>query len=206
MKTSKRESQRRLRQLVEEEHQSLLEIFQHHLFRAGLVTYETATTGAHEVLNKVVIEAMSDLNRFEQIEAPKAWLIGIGINLIKRQLSRHYRDRKREPLIRDLYAHTGANKTDDELFNQLMGYAKDPAQTVETQEQVDWMLSHVSERDQDIIRLAILHEFSGNMLAEAFGITPGAARVRLHRALRRLKTTLLAVASSESITGDTSHE
>jgi len=49
------------------------------------------------------------------------------------------------------------------------------------------MLSLVSKEDQKILRLAILVGMNGVELAQALGTNPGAARVRLHRALGRLQ-------------------
>jgi DNA-directed RNA polymerase specialized sigma24 family protein len=37
------------------------------------------------------------------------------------------------------------------------------------------------------LRLAVLHDLTGEALAQELGIKPGAARVRLHRALNRLR-------------------
>jgi len=45
----------------------------------------------------------------------------------------------------------------------------------------------LSPDDQRVIRLAVLAEVDGEALAAALGITAGAARVRLHRAIKRLR-------------------
>jgi DNA-directed RNA polymerase specialized sigma24 family protein len=43
-----------------------------------------------------------------------------------------------------------------------------------------------------VLRLAILHELNIEELAQALGITSGAARVCLHRALNRLRESQIA--------------
>jgi RNA polymerase sigma-70 factor (ECF subfamily) len=58
---------------------------------------------------------------------------------------------------------------------------------LETNEQVNLMLAGVAESDRQVLRMAILHELNGDSLARELGVTPGAARVRLHRALNRLR-------------------
>jgi DNA-directed RNA polymerase specialized sigma24 family protein len=63
---------------------------------------------------------------------------------------------------------------------------------LENDEQVNAMMAGVSPDDQRVLRLAILHGLDGEALAEALGCNPGAARVRLHRALNRLRTSYLA--------------
>jgi len=50
------------------------------------------------------------------------------------------------------------------------------------------MLSLVSEEDQQVLRLALLEEVKAEALAQRLGTTIGTARMRLHRALRRLRT------------------
>ncbi|MBX3061605.1 MAG: hypothetical protein KF726_01440 [Anaerolineae bacterium] len=45
----------------------------------------------------------------------------------------------------------------------------------------------VSVEDARLLKLAVLHDLDGDELAQELGITAGAARVRLHRALRRLR-------------------
>lgn len=203
MLSPQQQTQQRLCELIEGEYQSLLTIFQQYLFRAGLVTPETSVAGAHDLLNEVTVEALSNLTRFAEVDVPKAWLIGIGLNLIKRRVSKKMRDIQREPLIRDLYTYHEDGLSDAELFDRLMGYAQNPAKTVEADEQVQWMLSQVSTSDAEIIRLAILDEFSSEMLSQRLNIAPSSARSRLHRALRRLRQNLQTPIALEILTGET---
>ena len=45
----------------------------------------------------------------------------------------------------------------------------------------------MSPEDQQLLRLAILEDYEREALARKLGVTPGTARMRLHRALRRLR-------------------
>jgi RNA polymerase sigma-70 factor (ECF subfamily) len=53
------------------------------------------------------------------------------------------------------------------------------------------LLEHVPVSDREVLRLALIHELDGESLARALGVRPGAARVRLHRALGRLREAVI---------------
>ena len=75
-----------------------------------------------------------------------------------------------------------------ELFDRLAGMAgQGPDHLLARQAELAELLAGVSEGDQQIIRLAVVHEMNGEELGRALGVSPGAARVRLHRALNRLR-------------------
>jgi DNA-directed RNA polymerase specialized sigma24 family protein len=109
--------------------------------------------------------------------------------LIKRKQVHNAKLHRREPLLRDLYENTQERLSDDELFEQLAGYSTGAtlAQELETNESVATLLTGLSADDQRVLRLAILAGLDGAALARELGIAPVAARVRLHRALSRLR-------------------
>jgi RNA polymerase sigma factor (sigma-70 family) len=114
--------------------------------------------------------------------------LGIAANLIKRKQAGCATRNRREPLVRDLCSPAQAAVSEDELFDRLAALdVSDLAQDLEANEEVSAILAHVSEDDQRVLRLAVLHDLNGDELAQALGVTPGAARVRLHRALNRLR-------------------
>jgi DNA-directed RNA polymerase specialized sigma24 family protein len=110
--------------------------------------------------------------------------LGIAANLIKRRQVEMTMRAQREPHIRDLYTSDEDRLTDDELFSRLAGI-----NVTESTENLEAhaMLSLVSEGDRVVLRLAMLYGFNGDALAQELDIKPGAARVRLHRALNRLR-------------------
>jgi RNA polymerase sigma factor (sigma-70 family) len=181
-------NQTRLRQFIEMETETLLATLRYYLVRAGLADAQSAALAAVELLNEVVIEALDHADRFRPSGQPMAWLLGIAANLIKRkQVERATRNR-REPLVRDLYLDVQDNLSEDELFDWLAALTvAEPALAWESNEAVSAILAHVSKTDQHILRLAVLHDLNGEELAQELGVTPGAARVRLHRALNRLR-------------------
>ena len=177
-----------LRGFIEAETETLQRTLRYYLLRAGLANGQGAALAAVELLNEVVVEALEHADRFRTSGQPKAWLLGIAANLIKRkQVERATRNR-REPLVRDLYPGVGDALSEDELFDRLAALtAAPPGQDLEANEGAAVILAHVSEGDQRVLRLAVLHNLNGAALAQELGVTPGAARVRLHRALNRLR-------------------
>ena len=177
-----------LRRFIEENADTLLGTLRVYAVRAGLADRQGATLAAVELLNEVTVEALAHADRFRPSGQPMAWLLGIAANLIKREQAGRATRNRREPLVRDLYPHAQAAISEDELFDRLAALdVSDLAQDLETSEGVSAILAHVSENDQRVLRLAVLHDLNGGELAQALDVTPGAARVRLHRALNRLR-------------------
>lgn len=197
--TAQQESQTRLREYLTMENESLMRTLRVYVARAGLGETQVAISGvAAEVLNDVVVEALAHADRFDGARAPGAWLLGIGANLIRRRQVERAKRERREPLVRDM-GNPSEVVSDDDLFDRLAALTEDdPARALESKETLAGLLGHVSEADQLVIRLGVLHGLDGEALAGALGISPGAARVRLHRALRRLRDAV----ASEGVTHD----
>ncbi len=181
-------NQTRLRQFIEMETETLLATLRYYLVRAGLADAQSAALAAVELLNEVIVEALDHADRFRPSGQPMAWLLGIAANLIKRKQSERATRDRREPLVRDLYPGLQNTLSEDELFDRLAAFTvAEPAKDWESGEAASVILAHVSKNDQHILRLAVLHDLNGEELAQELGVTPGAARVRLHRALNRLR-------------------
>lgn len=181
----------RLRQFIETEAESLVGILRYYLFRAN-TDGDSLESAASELLNEVVIEALQHEARFEPTGQPRAWLLGIAANLIKRRQVEAVRRNQREPLVRDLYPTLEGDLSDGELFDRVANLVGMTEDELDTDSQVAALLRPLSPDDQHIIRLAILNGLDGDALAHELGIHPGAARVRLHRALNRLRTAYFA--------------
>ncbi len=182
-------SQHRLRQFIEEEADTLISTLRFYVSRAGLApSLRAAGIVADEVLNETVAEALEHAERFRSDGQPRAWMLGIAANLIKRRQSNLAKRNRREPLARDLVSRSQDALSEDDLFDRLAALGtENPADQIEHEQEVMRLLAPLSKADQEVVRLAVLHELDGRMLAQALGIKPGAARVRLHRALARLR-------------------
>jgi RNA polymerase sigma factor (sigma-70 family) len=177
-----------LRQFIAGESEALLGTLRYYVVRAGLADGRDAAPVAIELLNEVVVQALEHADRFRPSGQPMAWLLGIAANLIRRrQAERATRDR-REPLVRDLCSSAQDGVSEDELFDRVASLAAGgPIADWEANEAASAILAHVSANDRRVLRLAVLHDLNGEGLAQELGIKPGAARVRLHRALNRLR-------------------
>ncbi|NWF70160.1 MAG: sigma-70 family RNA polymerase sigma factor [Chloroflexi bacterium] len=177
-----------LRMCIEEQAPTLLRTLRFYLQRAGL---PASSAAAIDLLNAVVEQALTHAAYFDPTRPPLAWLLGIAANLIHRQQVDNAKRQRREPLVRDLYPQLQDLLSDDEVFDLLAAVGDNTPQGLEAQEAVNGLLALVSPADQEVLQLAILYELDGEALARALGITPGAARVRLHRALHRLRAAQL---------------
>jgi DNA-directed RNA polymerase specialized sigma24 family protein len=155
--------------------------------RAGLPAGQGVDAAAAELLGEVTVQALASAGRFRAGARPMPWLLGIAANLIKRQQVERAKRAAREPLVGDLVGSQGDRLSEAELFDRLAAAAEGVGSGLEMSEAVEEMLGRVSKGDARVIRLAVVHDLNGDELARALDITPGAARVRLHRALRRLR-------------------
>ena len=177
-----------LRQFIARESETLLGTLRYYVRRAGLANGRDAAPAADELLNEVVVEALEHADRFKPSGQPMAWLLGIAANLIRRKQAERSARNCREPLVRDLVPRAQDALSEDELFDRISSLAVGkPIEDWEANEAVSAILAHVSESDRSVLRLAIVHDLNGEALAHELGIKPGAARVRLHRALNRLR-------------------
>lgn len=179
----------RLRQFIESESAGMLGTLRFYLYRAGLGGRgQPLDSAADELLNEVVAEALKNEDRFIPTGQPRAWLLGIAANLVRRRQVEFSRRDQREPLVRDLYPSLEETMSDDELFDWMIQRADvDTVEELERDESAAALLNAVSADDARVLRLAILNGLDGESLARTLGISPGAARVRLHRALNRLR-------------------
>jgi RNA polymerase sigma factor (sigma-70 family) len=177
-----------LRQFIAGASEALLCTLRYYVVRAGLANGRDAASAADELLNEVVVEALEHADRFKPSGQPMAWLLGIAANLIRRKQAERSARNRREPLVRDLVPHAPDALSEDELFDRVSSFAVGkPIEDWEANEAVSAILAHVPESDQLVLWLAIVHGLNGEALAQELGIKPGAARVRLHRALNRLR-------------------
>ncbi len=182
------DSRQRLEQFIKAESAALHRTLRHYVLRAGLVGSGDANAVAYELLNEITVEALSTAKRFTADIQPRAWLLGIAANLIKREQAIRAKRERREPLIRDLYAQSDENLSEGELFDLLPTLTDSSISELEANDTINSLLMGLTKSDADLLRLAIIHDLDGAALAQALGTTANAARVRLHRALDRLRT------------------
>ena len=167
---------------------SLLGVIRAYVKRMGLESGEDVPAVAVEVLQEVVLEALDHADRFNPTSQPMAWLLGIAINVIKRNKAEFVKRSQRELSMSEMSLLQEEHLSESELFDQLVtNSSAEPDQEIAANEQAELLLSLVSTEDQRILMLAFLQGFEREALAQKLGISPGATRVRLHRALKRLR-------------------
>jgi RNA polymerase sigma-70 factor (ECF subfamily) len=177
-----------LQAFIAAETEALLGTLRVYVARAGLAQGQGVEAAAAELLDEVTAQALVGSERFRPEARPMPWLLGIAANLIKRQQVDRAKRAVREPLVADLAGHAGKGLSEAELFDRLGGMAaSEPGRALEDDEAVAEILGRISPGDAQVVRLAVLHDLSGEELGRALDITVGAARVRLHRALNRLR-------------------
>ncbi len=188
----------RLRQFLQENIPLLLGIVRSYVVRMELARGESVQNVAADILQDAAFEALSHADRFDPTASPKAWFLGIVANIIKRRKVEGARRHKREISLNEL--STRAEIVDEyDFFDLVVAHScPGPEQALESDEQVTEMLSLVSADDQLVLRLALLHDLNMRSLAQRLDISPGAARVRLHRALHRLRAAWCKHERSES--------
>lgn len=183
------DNRKKILQFLNGEIDALTGILRVYAFRAGLAGGEDTV---NELLNGTVVEALAHAQRYDATRPPRAWLLGIAANLVRRRQAETARLNQREPLAGDLVEAQATVLGEDELFEQLAHYAghstqKDIHAEFEKRDSLAGALGLLSGDERRVIRLFAEHHLDGDALAAALRVKPGAARVRLHRALSHLR-------------------
>ena len=181
-------NRQRLLQFLNTEMEPLNGILRVYLLRAGLPSGDDTL---NELLNNMVVEALSHAQNFNPERPPRAWLLGIAANLVRRRQTAAARLNQREPLAADLTVG-GELLGEDELFERLATQAADSAPAdlsvdVENRDKLTACLGLLAVEERKLILLFASNHLDGEALAAHLEVSHGAARVRLHRALSHLR-------------------
>lgn len=175
-----------LNSFLHEHAAALKNILAAYVLRAGLATGSDVQLVVEEIFQDTVLQVMDIGEHFLAAQQPRAWFIRVALNIIQRRRTNLAKRHRFEVLVSDLASETGI--PEENLLEQLaVSVLTGPEQAVETQEQVREMLALVSPADAHLLNLMVLHECDANTVGRSLGITPEAVRVRLHRALHRLR-------------------
>jgi RNA polymerase sigma-70 factor (ECF subfamily) len=157
------------------------------IHKAGIANELSPREIALEILSEVVVEALRAEARFDGTRSPTPWLLGIAANLVRRRREKLFALRMREKVASDLA--TPEDLTEEQLFDRLAAHAQaGPEEEVLATMGLDELLAELAPAERQIVEMNVLHEMKAAEVAGALGITPGNARVRLHRALIKLRT------------------
>ncbi len=152
---------------------------------------ESVAEVAADLVQATVVRALEIAGSFDPARLPRPWLMSVLAYVAKEERRRRYRHRQRTTPIRSAARSNGGDGeadglSDDELLDRLRqrNDETDPAAGLH----VDDLLELVSQKDREVLRLAVVEDLSGRDVAARLGVSEGAANVRLHRALGRLRT------------------
>jgi RNA polymerase sigma-70 factor (ECF subfamily) len=133
---------------------------------------------AEDVTGEVFLKALRALDAFDgSLASPRTWLLRIARNAV----TDHLRSLRRRGSL-----HVSLDRIPD-----LVADVPSPDERVVKQERIQMLLNCASglrEIDQEVLSLRFGAGLENREIAETLGISPNAAAVRLHRALKRLKT------------------
>jgi RNA polymerase sigma factor (sigma-70 family) len=182
------DKQHQLNRFIAEQADEILPTLRFFVLRAGLAQGGQAVQMALELLDELTVTALQSAARFQAERGARAWLLGIAANLIRRKQAALARLERREPLAADLALDGAGILDEDAFFDRLAGQDDDdPERRLLEDEALQRRLERLSPADRHVLRLAVIAGFNGDELAATLGVSPGAARVRLHRALIRLR-------------------
>lgn len=190
MQPSTSESARAVNTFLQRNMDALQGITRSYVAKAGLAKGEELESLTLEIIHEATLEALSHAERFQQIQQPRAWFLGITANVVKRHRTAQAKLSQHETTFGSLFL-ANEEKNENDFFDRLSGLMQPqegPEQEVETRMQVTELLALASPQDRRILRLAFLQDLDTDNLALTLGVAAGTARVRLHRALRHLRS------------------
>lgn len=163
------------------------EIAHVYVVRMGLAHKGESTTLADEVFQDATLEVLAHPERLMASRQPRAWFMGVMANIVKRRRASAIKREHFEVVMSDLRRPPEIENDDDLLDYLVHQYSPGPEEAVETGSQLEEMFALISNTDAELLRLALIHELQAEKLGALLKITPATARVRVHRALRRLR-------------------
>ncbi len=149
----------------------------------GIMSYFWVRTRDHTLVADLTAEtfatALSSIDTFDQGRGnPSQWLHGIAANILSKFWRRQRitsRARQRLEMV-ELTAPTSGWTEIEEADSRL------------DQDRLDAALKRVPSKNREAVRLRIIEQMSYEQIGQQLGCKPGAARVRVLRGLRRLRS------------------
>ena len=131
----------------------------------------------NEIVANVFFKVMKNLKKFKVLKSKRtsfsAWLHRIALN----EINQYYREEKRLNKIFE--------SRKEDFISELQ--EKEPMLDI-SYEDVKEKMKNLKPKERDIIALRFFEKLSYEQIAEILKINEGAAKVRLHRAIKKLKS------------------
>ena len=145
------------------------------------LNHDVLRATAEDVLQEAIARVLKRSATYDPQRSAHAWVVGFAIKVLQERRRRELRERQY------LVANTGGPSPDAEHApDSLLERVSDMA-TTDRQGLLE-LLDLVSATDRRVLTLRFVYRLRGLELAQALGISHGAARTRLSRALSRLAT------------------
>ena len=149
---------------------------------------------AEEILSEVKITALKNAGNYNSENSAKAWLRQAALYMIQ-HLCRDQKKQPRTTSVSDAVLKFGfdgdvENASESELFDYLEQRSVERFFR-ESQLKAEEIISVVNDKDQKILRLSFIVGYSSKEIAAHYGISEGAADVRLSRARTNLRKEFL---------------
>ncbi len=145
------------------------------------LNHEALRTTAEDVLQEAIARVLKRAAAYDPQRSAHAWVLGFAIKVLQERRRRELRER--QYLVAD---SGGSSPGAEQAPNTLLERVSDLA-TTDRQGLLE-LLDLVNAADRRVLTLRFVYRLHGLELAEALGISHGAARTRLSRALSRLAT------------------
>jgi RNA polymerase sigma factor (sigma-70 family) len=182
-----------LSQFLGEEAASLMGILRSYVSKYDLASKkEEIQEAALELLHDIYIEAVKSREKFNPTYEPRAWLLGIARNLIKRRRSAMIERKRNEELMSDLVQRRQEQEIDEDPLERLFtktGLGLE--QQIEANDSVEYLLSRVSKEYQHVLHFWYVEDLNAEEIAERLGCSRNSAIVRIHRAKKQLRSAII---------------
>jgi len=138
----------------------------------------------HETINETWIRAVRTEHRYDSSRPALPWLLAIATNVLLERRRAKFRDRRQLPETDLLVGET--------LLENMHGAQDAAADSNSDRLAVQAVLAELPAETRSLLEARFVQGLSGPALAERLGISHGAARVRLCRAMQQFRERWLA--------------
>jgi RNA polymerase sigma-70 factor, ECF subfamily len=131
---------------------------------------------AAEATQEAYIRVVRSLKRFREVGAFPTWLFKIVSNVCMTEIRK--RNRRELPVEMETMDRPGSDDSEREAIGHVFW------------EEIEKTVADLPEAYRTVVVLRDVYGLSGEETGEILGISPGAVKVRLHRARRRLRDDL----------------
>jgi RNA polymerase sigma-70 factor (ECF subfamily) len=148
------------------------------VYRYVLCRVEYNHTDAEEIVEEIFVQVFRDIGRYDGVQPPCRWMLGIARN----RIIDHYRRKGRKPVVELLFS-----QFDEQFARRLFNLEAQEIPDAELERSelavvVELILSQLPPDYERVLRLRYLEEKPVKDLAAALKTTPKAAEALLYRA------------------------